>query len=170
MNIKRLIVPWWLPVAVLASLVSVESPVRAADAPVSDAQPGDLKSQIVRWDDAKSDVADWGEIRRYFTGKTHATKNVLVAVAVIKPGKTIHKTHRHANEEYLVVAEGSGTWTLDGKESPARRGDVLYVAPWVYHGVTNTGETPLIFLVIRYDGKGLPVPPRPDDRPDELKD
>ena len=60
------------------------------------------------------------------------------------------------------------TWSLSGKEFPAQRGDVLYVEPWVYHGVTNTGKEPLIFLVVRYNGKGLPVPPRPDDQPDEL--
>ena len=126
------------------------------------------KSQILRWDDAKSNQADWGEMRRYFTGHTSATKDVLVAVAVVQPGKAVHKAHRHAEEEYLALIEGTGTWTLDGKESPARRGDILYTEPWVYHGVTNTGDAPLIFLVVRYNGKGVQPPPQPDDRPNEL--
>jgi len=68
-----------------------------------------------------------------------------------------------------VLVEGSGVWSLDGKETPAKRGDVLYTAPWVYHGLTNTGDRPLIFLVVRYASKGVPVPTRPDNRPDELK-
>jgi mannose-6-phosphate isomerase-like protein (cupin superfamily) len=131
--------------------------------------PGDLKSQVIRWDDARSHVADWGEMRRYFGGKTFATKDVLVAVAVVQPGKAVHKAHRHAQEEYLVVAEGTGTWSLDGKEFPANKGDVLYAEPWVYHGLTNTGEKPLIFLVVRYNGKGVATPPKPDDRPNELE-
>jgi mannose-6-phosphate isomerase-like protein (cupin superfamily) len=91
-----------------------------------------------------------------------------VAVAVVQPGKAVHQAHRHAEEEYLALVEGSGTWHLDGKELPAQRGDVLYVEPWVYHGLTNTGDTPLIFLVVRYNGQGVVPPPRPDDRPDEL--
>jgi len=130
---------------------------------------GPLKSQIVRWDDARANVADWGEMRRYFTGQTGATKNVLVAVAVVEPGKAVHKAHRHAEEEYLALVEGSGVWSLDGKEIPAKRGDILYAEPWVYHGLTNTGETPLIFIVVRYNGKGVAVPPKPDDRPNEQK-
>jgi mannose-6-phosphate isomerase-like protein (cupin superfamily) len=108
-------------------------------------------------------------MRIYFRGKTFATKDALVAVAVVQPGKSVHKAHRHAQEEYLVVAEGTGTWSLDGKESPAKQGDVLYVEPWVYHGLINTGDKPLTFLVIRYNGKGVDTPPKPDDRPNELE-
>ena len=159
MSIRTLISLMWLSVAGLAAFAAVAYSVRAADP-----KPGDLKSQVVAWDDARSHVANWGEMRRYFTGKTHATQNVLVAVAVVKPGETVHKAHRHAEEEYLAVVEGSGTWSLKDKEFPAKRGDILYVEPWVYHGVTNTGEKPLIFLVIRYNGKGVPIPPQPDDR------
>jgi len=131
--------------------------------------PNDLKSQVIRWDDARSHVADWGEMRRYFGGKTFATKDVLVAVAVVQPGKAVHKAHRHAHEEYLALVEGTGTWSLDEKEIPAGKGDILYVEPWVYHGLTNTGDQPLIFLVIRYNGKGVATPPKPDDRPNELE-
>ncbi len=131
--------------------------------------PPALKSQIVRWDDAKSHVGDWGEMRRYFGGQTSATKDVLVAVAVVQPGKAVHYAHRHAEEEYLALVEGTGVWSLDGKDSPAQRGDILYVEPWVYHGLTNTGDKPLTFLVVRYNGKGAPPPAQPDDRPNELK-
>jgi mannose-6-phosphate isomerase-like protein (cupin superfamily) len=130
----------------------------------------ELKTQIKRWDDAPSHAADWGEMRRYFTGQSSATKDVLVAVAVVQPGKSVHKAHRHAEEEYLALVEGTGTWSVDGKESPAQRGDILYAAPWVYHGLTNTGDKPLIFLVVRYNGKGVAPPPQPDNRPNELAD
>lgn len=129
--------------------------------------PGELKSGIIRFEETKAHSGDWGTMYRYFTGKTFATKDVLVAVAVIEPGKAVHKAHRHAEEEYLAVVEGTGTWALDGKEIPAKRGDILYVEPWVYHGLTNTGERPLIFLVVKYNGKGTPPPPQPDDRPNE---
>lgn len=136
-------------------------------ADAADRQPQVLKSQVVGWDAAQTRRFDWGEFRRYFAGQTYGTRNVLTAVAVVQPGKAVHKAHRHAEEEYLVVAEGSGTWSLAGKESAARRGDVLYVGPWVYHGLTNTGSQPLTFLVVRFSSKGVEAPPRPDDRPDE---
>lgn len=136
-------------------------------AQTADPSPKPLKSGIVSFDDAKSHQADWGEMRRYFSGETSGTKDVLTAVAIVKPGKAVHRAHRHAQEEYLVLAEGSGTWSLDGKEFPAKRGDILYTEPWVYHGLTNTGTDQLIFVVVRFNSKGVKIPPRPDNRPDE---
>ena len=155
---------WCVWLSALGILVPLGGRGAAAEKPAAP----ELKSQIVRWDDAKAHQGDWGEMRRYFGGQSFATKDVLVAVAVVQPGKAVHKAHRHAEEEYLGLIEGSGVWSLDGKESPAQRGDILYVRPWVYHGLTNTGDTPLIFLVVRYNGKNVPVPPQPDDRPNEL--
>ena len=130
------------------------------------AQP--LKSQIVRQDAARVTKGDWGQMFRYFEGESPATRNVLVAVADVQPGKAVHKAHRHGEEEYLMLLEGSGVWSLDGKETPAKTGDILFAVPWVYHGLTNTGTQPLRFAVVRYNGKGVELPPRPDDRPDEL--
>ena len=147
----------------IASVVLVAGrPVEAADS-----KPQPIRSGVVSFDDAKANQADWGEMRRCFTGETSGTKDVLTAVAVVKPGKTVHRAHRHAEEEYLILAEGSGTWSLAGKESPAKRGDILYAEPWVYHGITNTGTEQLIFVVVRFNSKGVKLPPRPDNRPDE---
>lgn len=132
------------------------------------AVPAMLTSEVVSWAEAKPHRADWGEMRTYFRGDTPGTRDVLTAVAVVEPGKAVHRAHRHAEEEYLIVAEGSGTWALGGKQLPAKRGDILYAEPWVYHGLTNTGDRPLVFVVVRFNGRGIEIPPRPDDRPDEL--
>ena len=133
-----------------------------------DAEPKVLKSQVIGWDAASLNQADWGQMRIYFRGETQGTKDVLTAVAVVEPGKAVHREHRHAQEEYLILVAGSGTWSLAGKQFPASRGDILYAEPWVYHGLTNTGSEPLIFVVVRYNPKGVKVPLRPDSRPDEL--
>jgi mannose-6-phosphate isomerase-like protein (cupin superfamily) len=133
-----------------------------------DAGPRLLNSQVIGWDTAQSYQADWGQMRTYFRGETPGTKDVLTAVAVVEPGKAVHRSHRHAEEEYLAVVTGSGSWFLAGKEFSAQRGDILYVEPWVYHGLTNTGNEPLIFVVVRYSAKGTKPPPRPDNRKDEL--
>jgi mannose-6-phosphate isomerase-like protein (cupin superfamily) len=134
----------------------------------ADAEPKLLKSGVVDWDRAALHAADWGQMRTYFSGQTRGTKDVLTAVALVEPGKAVHRAHRHSQEEYLIIAAGSGTWSLAGKDFPAKRGDILYAEPWVYHGLTNTSDEPLIFIVVRYNPKGLSIPPRPDNRPDEL--
>ena len=149
---------------VLAQLVTPNRGIAASDEPK---KPPVLKSSIVSWDKASSHKSDWGEMRTYFKGQTRGTRDVLTAVAVVKPGKAVHRAHRHAEEEYLIINEGSGTWHLNGKKSPARKGDILYVEPWVYHGLTNTGDQPLTFTVIRFNSKGIEPPPQPDAGKDE---
>ena len=158
----------WLSPMILVGAGALVALVATAASEPAGRQPELLQSHVVSWDQARQRVADWGEMRFYFTGQTRGTEQVLAVVAVVQPGQAVHRAHRHAAEEYLLLVEGSGTWSLAGKESPARRGDMLYVEPWVYHGLTNTGDEPLVFAVIRYQSKGVPAPPRPDDGPDEL--
>ncbi|MHC4442193.1 MAG: cupin domain-containing protein [Planctomycetota bacterium] len=135
---------------------------------VASTKPATIRSKIVTWKDASSHKAEWGEMRTYFRGKTLGTKDAFAAVAVVEPDKSVHRAHRHVEEEYLVINEGSGVWQLGDKTFPARKGDMLYVEPWIYHGLTNTGDKPLQFTVIKFSSKGVKLPMRPDSRKDEL--
>lgn len=126
-------------------------------APRYDVQP----SAIVSQQQARRQDFDWGTLYTYYEGESYGTKDGLAAVAVIKPGQQIHPPHEHAEEEYLMVLEGEGTWSLNGKESPAHAGDLQYAAPWDVHGVTNTGKTPLKFVVWKWNNKGVPLPAKP---------
>jgi mannose-6-phosphate isomerase-like protein (cupin superfamily) len=123
--------------------------------------PGQIGSGVVTWAQASSRVSDWGEMRTYFRGETRGTTSAFAAVAVVKPGEAVHPAHRHAEEEYMVITEGSGRWHLDGKEFPAARGDVLHVSPWVMHGLVNTGDVPLTFFVVKWSSRGIAIPPAP---------
>jgi mannose-6-phosphate isomerase-like protein (cupin superfamily) len=123
-----------------------------------------LRSARVTWADAPATRADWGELRAPFEGETYALGHALGAVAVIKPGHQNHPPHQHADEEFLFVTEGSGRWHLDGKEFPAAKGDAIYAAPWVVHGITNTGNAPLTFVVFKWNGKGVKPPEAPKPR------
>ncbi|MHC4891232.1 MAG: hypothetical protein ACYTEO_17405, partial [Planctomycetota bacterium] len=76
-------------------------PIEAANT-----RPKLLKSRVIGWDAAQPHQADWGQMRIYFRGETQGTKDVLTAVAVVEPGKAVHRQHRHAQEEYLIVARG----------------------------------------------------------------
>src|SRR5262249_54692794 len=120
-----------------------------------------LASKVLRWDEEQVSPDKWGELRRCFVGETQDLKDLLVAFAVVKPGEAVHPPHRHAEEEFLAITEGTGIWSLAGKEFPLKKGDVLYVEPWVMHGFTNTGKTPLTFFVVKYNGKGVTPPPEP---------
>ena len=119
------------------------------------------ESRIVSLEEAKLSQGDYGFFKIHTRGETAMTVKSFSGICTVHPGKAVHPEHRHAEEEYLVIMEGEGTWTLDGVESPAKKGDVLYVEPWVFHGLTNTGAEDLLFFVVKYHPKDTPLPLEP---------
>lgn len=125
-------------------------------------------SAIISESQAAKNMADWGSFHAYFNDDTHALKPVLVGVAKIKAGEQIHHPHRHADEEYLMITEGRGTWSLNGKTQQANKGDILFARAWDYHGITAAPDSPLEFVVFKYSARGSSAPTDPNpDLPEE---
>jgi quercetin dioxygenase-like cupin family protein len=103
-------------------------------------------------------------MRKAFTGDSYGTRELFVSSFVVKPGQEVHPPHRHPHEEFMTIMEGSGVWHLDGKEIPARKGDVIYTAPWSKHGLKNTGDVPLLYFVVKFNTKGVEVPEEPEKK------
>jgi mannose-6-phosphate isomerase-like protein (cupin superfamily) len=133
----------------------------AAGVVVSKQRSDRQASAIVSQQEAQRQDFDWGTLYTYFNRETYGTRDGLAAVAVIRPGWEIHPPHQHAEEEYLIVVEGSGTWHLNGQERDAKPGDMQYAAPWDVHGIKNTGNTPLRFVVWKWNNKGVVPLARP---------
>jgi quercetin dioxygenase-like cupin family protein len=118
------------------------------------AQTTILKSGVVPA--AQAAVADsgaWGEFRKSFAGPSQASADVLAGFADIKAGTENHPPHTHVDEEFLYLAEGTGTWTLGDKQIPAKAGDTLYAEPNVLHGFKNTSGNPARFFVVKWRSK-----------------
>src|SRR5438045_2890595 len=119
-----------------------------------------IPSGVLSWEQAEPDVQPWGEIRKYFIGETSGCRDMFSAVAKVNPGMELHPPQAHLEEEFLVILSGNARWHYEGKESPAKAGDVLYVAPWMLHGITNTGAEPLVFFVSKWIGREDPLVPK----------
>jgi mannose-6-phosphate isomerase-like protein (cupin superfamily) len=135
--------------------------VLAAGAVASERGSGIQPSAIVSQQEARREDFEWGTLYTYYQGESHGTTEGLAAVAAIKPGQEIHPPHQHAEEEYLMVLEGGGMWSLNGRERPAKQGDMQYAAPWDVHGIRNTGSVPLRFVVWKWNSKGVAPQARP---------
>lgn len=143
---KRSSVSLLVLVAVVAGWYAGRMQAQAESRPV--------KSGVISIADAaRADSGQWGEFRSHYAGPSPATAEVLSGVAVILPGQENHPPHTHVDEEFMYLAEGSGTWHLAGKDIPARTGDVLYSEPNVIHGLKNTSDKPLKFFVAKWRTK-----------------
>ncbi|MEU1372151.1 cupin domain-containing protein [Streptomyces triculaminicus] len=66
--------------------------------------------------------------------------------------------HRHSRtEELYFVLHGRGEITLDGRPYPVRAGTTILTALGRRHGLRNTGEEPLSWLVIELPATGPPT-------------
>ena len=156
-SLSRIIVTVFLPSLALSACNN-----NALSASNSENMAG--PSAIISQSQSNTDTADWGTFHAYFTEETHVLKPVLVGVAKLKAGEQIHPPHRHADEEYLMVTEGRGTWSLNGETRDAKKGDILFARAWDYHGITAAPDSPLEFVVFKYSGNGIlaPIDPNPE--------
>ena len=118
------------------------------------AQTAPLQSGVVTAVQAAvADSGAWGEFRKSFGGPSPASADVLAGIGDIKAGAENHPPHAHVDEEFLFLAEGTGTWTLGDKQIPAKAGDTLYAEPNVLHGFKNTSDRPARFFVVKWRTK-----------------
>ena len=129
-------------------------------AALNDAAPS-AQTQVITTQTAATSEEDWGTFREYFAGETAGVTDLLSGTATIAPGMEIHPPHSHSEEEFLMVVEGSGEWTVGEETFAASEGDMLYAAAWDLHGITNTGDTPLTFVFWKWNSRGVPVPADP---------
>jgi mannose-6-phosphate isomerase-like protein (cupin superfamily) len=72
-------------------------------------------------------------------------KNVRLAAEITLPPGASIGYHRHEGEtEYFVFLEGTGTANDNGSEVPVKKGDVMITGNGAYHGISNSGTSPLV--------------------------
>lgn len=112
-----------------------------------------LKTGVVSQNSVTPAHENWGRFLPYYEGNSDHIRDILTGVAIIKPGEQIHPPHKHPEEEFLMILEGNGTWTIGTNNMPANTGDIMYSAPNEFHGLQNTGNSPLKFVVFKYNPK-----------------
>ena len=99
---------------------------------------------------AKLTREPFGDLRIYFDGPTDQVKSMTAGSLRLKAGMTPHPPHDHPEEEFMVITEGTGEITLDGKVTKVGPGSMMYSAAGKSHGIVNTGKTPLMFYFYKW--------------------
>ena len=88
----------------------------------------------------------------YYNGPTDQLSGVSAGRVVLEPGASPHEPHRHPEEEFMIVASGTGEIVCGDRTTPAGPGAIMYCAGGVVHGITNTGTEPLTFYWMKWMG------------------
>ncbi|MEO6238006.1 MAG: cupin domain-containing protein [Vicinamibacterales bacterium] len=104
-----------------------------------------LSDGVVTLGSVPPDVQPGCRAFTHFNGPTDQLRGLCAGLAVLDPGASPHPPHRHPEEEFLIVAAGTGAIECGGKTTQVGPGDIMYCAGDVLHGITNTGQVPLTF-------------------------
>jgi quercetin dioxygenase-like cupin family protein len=61
-----------------------------------------------------------------------------------------HPPHQHPEEEIMVVTEGAGEISVEGKVTKVAAGAAMYCGANKLHGIVNTGKAPLLFYYFKW--------------------
>jgi mannose-6-phosphate isomerase-like protein (cupin superfamily) len=89
----------------------------------------------------------------YLSGDTPASTKFATGRFVLQPGKTPHAPHTHPEEEVMIIESGHGEILCDGKTTKVGPGSLMYTTPNAEHGITNTGDEPIVFYYIKWEGR-----------------
>jgi mannose-6-phosphate isomerase-like protein (cupin superfamily) len=89
----------------------------------------------------------------HYNGPTDELSGMSAGMCVLDPGSSPHPPHQHPEEEFMIVASGTGEIECAGKTTAVGPGAMMYCAGMVVHGITNTGKVPLTFYWSKWLGK-----------------
>jgi XRE family transcriptional regulator, regulator of sulfur utilization len=112
-----------------------------------------LKSQVFDWSAVTPKEVAYGSTRQFFRAPTVTLAELEMHVTTLNAGQTSHAPHQHANEELIIIKEGTletlslGVWKRVGP------GSIIFNASNDLHGVKNVGTVPAVYHVVNWKEK-----------------
>ena len=111
---------------------------------------GQLPNRVIQPTQAKVSHEPFGDLAVYAEGPTSQLKSMTAGSLRLKPGMSPHPPHRHEEEEIMVITEGAGEISVEGKVTKVGPGAMMYCAGNHLHGIVNTGKEPLLFYYYKW--------------------
>jgi mannose-6-phosphate isomerase-like protein (cupin superfamily) len=100
--------------------------------------------------DAKLTKEPFGDLLIFFEGSTDQLSSMTAGSLRLNAGMEPHPPHQHPEEEFLLITEGTGEVSLEGKISKVAPGSMLYCGGNKLHGIRNTGKVPMLFYFYKW--------------------
>jgi quercetin dioxygenase-like cupin family protein len=120
-------------------MASVENPITVA------LHAAKLRDGVLDANQVETEAADGCTAYTHYNGPTDQLAGICAGMAILEPGASPHPPHRHPEEEFLIVAEGTGEIECDGKVTQVGPGAIMYCAGNTLHGIINTGSSRMTF-------------------------
>jgi len=114
-----------------------------------------LPSSVFLWDQIPVKETAVGSSRQFLRAPTATLDELEIHVTTLKPGQTSHAPHQHANEELLIMKEGTVEALVNGEWKTVGTGSVIFQASNQLHGIRNIGTGPATYHVVNWSSPGM---------------
>lgn len=114
-----------------------------------------MLSSVFNWADLKVSPTKAGERRAVFDASTPALANLECHITTLNPGMAPHQSHRHPEEELMIVKEGTLETMQEGRTNIITTGGIIFQASNEFHGLRNIGTNPATYFVIKFAPRDL---------------
>ena len=117
---------------------------------VADQKAPIMQSAAFDWNSIPVQRTAVGSTRSFFSAPTATLDELELHVTTLNPGQSSHPPHQHANEELVIIKEGTIEALVEGEWKRVGEGSVIFNASNQLHGLRNVGTTPATYHVINW--------------------
>ena len=121
----------------------------AAPFALSAAEASKLPNTVVDSETVLFKKLSFGDAYVYFEGVTDQVWLMVGGSLLLAVGKS-DPPHKHEEEEFMVIAEGTAEILVDGKTVKVKPGSMMYCGANKTHGITNIGKVPVLFYYYKW--------------------
>jgi quercetin dioxygenase-like cupin family protein len=116
-----------------------------------------MGSVAVEWGDVPVQQEEVRAVRQFFREPTATLDELELHVTTLQAGTTSHAPHKHANEELVIIKEGTVEVLVDGQMKRVGPGSVVFNASNQMHSLRNVGDGPATYHVINWTSTATPA-------------
>jgi quercetin dioxygenase-like cupin family protein len=114
-----------------------------------------LRSGVFNWADVKAKPTKFGESRPVFDAPTPTLAEFECHITTLNPGEEPHPPHRHADEELMIVREGTLAALQGDRTNIVTAGGIVFEASNELHGLRNIGTNRATYYVLKFVPRDL---------------
>jgi quercetin dioxygenase-like cupin family protein len=114
-----------------------------------------MHSCVFNWNSLKAEPTKTGEWRRVFDAPTPTLENFECHITTLNPGESPHPAHRHADEELMIIKEGTLEAVQNDRTNRVEAGGIIFEASNELHGLRNIGTNRATYYVFRFTPRHL---------------
>ena len=114
-----------------------------------------MGSSIFDWNSFVVTPTKIGSTRKVFQAPTATLDELECHITTLNPGETPHPPHKHADEEIVIIKEGTVESLVNGQLKTVGPGSIIFQAANQMHSIRNVGKTPATYHVFKWNSPGM---------------